>query len=74
MAHKAIGTVKRVDANKGVVTLAHGPVKTMNWPAMTMGLKVKVKDKMLLDKLRAGKRVNFEFMQENEDCVITDVK
>lgn len=72
MAHKAIGTVKTVDAKTGVVSLVHGPVKTMNWPAMTMGFKVK--DKMLLDKLRAGKKVQFEFMQENKDYVITAVK
>ena len=71
-AHKAMGTVKKVDAKTGVVTLAHEPVKTMNWPAMTMGFKVK--DKLLLDKLRAGKKVRFEFMQENKDYVITGVK
>lgn len=72
MAHKAMGTVKSVDAKTGVVTVAHEPVKTMNWPAMTMGFKVK--DKMLLDKLGDGKKVEFEFMQEDKDYVITGVK
>lgn len=65
MAHKAMGTVKKVDAKAGVVTLAHEPVKSMNWPAMTMGFKVK--DKMLLDKLGDGKKVEFEFMQDDKD-------
>lgn len=54
------------------MTVAHGPVKTMMWPAMTMGFKVK--DKMLLDKLSAGKKFKFEFMQENGDYAITGVK
>ena len=72
MAHKAMGTVKRVDTKTGVVTLAHEPVKSMNWPAMTMGFKVK--DKMLLDKLGDGKKVEFEFMQDDKDYVITGVK
>ena len=39
---------------------------------MTMGFKVK--DKMLMDKLTAGKKVKFEFMQEDKDYVITGVK
>lgn len=72
MVHKAMGTVKKVDAKAGVVTLAHEPVKTMNWPAMTMGFKVK--DKMLMDKLTDGKKVEFEFMQEDKDYVLTGVK
>jgi|CXWJ01.1.fsa_nt_gi Cu/Ag efflux protein CusF len=72
MAHKAMGTVKKVDAKAGVVTLAHEPVKSLNWPSMTMGFKVK--DKMLMDKLTDGKKVKFEFTQEDRDYVITAVK
>lgn len=72
MAHKAMGTVKKVDAKAGVVTLAHEPIKSLNWPSMTMGFKVK--DKMLMDKLTDGRKVEFEFMQEDKDYVITDVK
>lgn len=72
MVHKATGTVKKVDAKAGVVTLAHEPIKSLNWPSMTMGFKVK--DKMLMDKLTDGKKVQFEFMQEDKDYVITGVK
>ena len=35
-SHTAKGGVKKVDAKSGMVTVAHGPVKTMDWPAMTM--------------------------------------
>lgn len=72
VVHKAMGTVKKVDAKGGVVTLAHEPIKSLNWPAMTMGFKVK--DKMLLDKLTDGKKVEFEFMQDDKDYVVTGVK
>lgn len=72
MAHKAMGTVKKVDAKTGIVTLAHEPVKSLNWPAMTMGFKVR--DKMLMDKLGDGKKVEVEFMQDDKDYVITSVK
>ena len=54
------------------MTLAHEPIKSLNWPSMTMGFKVKYK--MLMDKLTAGKKVKFEFMQEDKDHVITGVK
>lgn len=72
MVHKAMGTVKKVDAKAGVVTLAHEPIKSLNWPSMTMGFKVK--DKMLMDRLTDGKKVEFDFMQEDKDYVITGVK
>ena len=70
--HVAAGVVKKVDAKAGVVTIAHGPVKTMNWPAMTMGFKVR--DKMLIDRLADGKNVEIEFVQEGKDYVVTTVK
>ena len=71
-AHTATGVVKKVDAKTGTVTLAHDPVKSLNWSAMTMGFTVK--DKMLLDKLAVGKKVEFEFVQQGKDYVITSVK
>jgi len=72
VTHMATGVVKKVDVQTGVVTLAHEPVKTMNWPAMTMGFQVK--DKMLLDKLTVGKKVDFEFVQGSKGYVVTSVK
>jgi len=71
-AHQATGVVKTVDAKAGTVTLAHDPVKSLKWPAMTMGFQVK--DKALLEKLQAGKKVEFEFVQQGRDYVITSVK
>ena len=70
--HKAVGVVKKVDAKAGKITLAHGPVKTMNWPAMTMTFQVK--DKAMLDKLVEGKKIEFEFENHGKEHVITSVK
>jgi len=67
--HKATGVVKKADAAKNAVSIAHGPVKELNWPAMTMTFKVK--DKALLDKLSVDKKVEFSFVQEGKDYVIT---
>lgn len=72
MTHKAVGVVKNVNPKAGVVTLAHEAVNSMNWPPMTMGFKVK--DKTLLAKLKEGRKVEFEFVQEDDDYVVTKVK
>jgi len=70
--HKASGKVTRIDPAKPSVTIAHGPVASMNWPSMTMAFTVK--DKALMDKLAKGKEVDFEFRQEGRDYVVTGVK
>jgi Cu(I)/Ag(I) efflux system protein CusF len=72
VSHKATGVVKKVDTKTGAVTLAHDPVKSLNWPAMTMGFKVT--EKAVLDKLAVGKKIEFEFLQQGKDYVITSVK
>ena len=71
-AHKATGVVKSVDVAKGAVTVAHGPVTNLKWPAMTMTFMVK--DKKLFDKLTSDKKVEFEFVQQGKDYLITAVK
>ena len=71
-AYKAAGVVKKADAAKSTVTVAHGPVKDLNWPAMTMAFKVK--DKALFDKLAVDRKVEFSFVQQGKDYVITSVQ
>ncbi len=70
--HHAAGTVKRLDAAKGSVTISHGAVKTLNWPAMTMTFSVK--DKALLSLLAEGKKVRVDFVQEGSDYTIVKVQ
>lgn len=70
--HKTTAVIKAVDAANGKVKLAHEPVKSLNWPAMTMGFSVK--DPALFNKLAVGKKVEVEFVQQGSDYVITAVK
>lgn len=69
--HVADGIVKAVDP-AGKVTLQHGPVKSLKWPAMAMTFAVK--DKAMLDKLAVGSKVHVEFSKQGEDYVINSVK
>jgi len=70
--HKASGVVTKVDAGKGKVSIKHGPVQSLKWPAMTMVFTVK--DKAVMGKLAKDKKVDFEFKEEGKDYVITSVK
>jgi Cu(I)/Ag(I) efflux system periplasmic protein CusF len=68
--HKATGIVTKVDKDK--VTIKHEPVPSMSWPSMTMAFTVK--DKALMDKLGKDRKVDFEFVQQGRDYVVTGVK
>ncbi len=70
--HKGNGKVTKIDSAGGKVTIAHGPVPSMKWPAMTMTFAVK--DKALLGKLSPEKKVEFEFVQQGSDYVITSAR
>ena len=71
-AHKATGTVKKVDPAAGTVTLAHGPVPALKWPPMTMAFQVK--DKALFDKLTVNRKIDFEFVVQGSAYVVTGIK
>lgn len=70
--HKASGKVTKVDQANGSVTIAHGPVASMNWPSMTMTFKAK--DKAMLDKVKNGQQVEFSFVESGRDHTITEIK
>ncbi len=59
----ALGVVQQVDRSASAVTVAHEPVATLNWPAMTM--QFKIGDATLFDRLRPGGRIAFEFVGED---------
>ena len=56
--HRGAGRVEAVDAASASVTLAHGPIASLKWPAMTMDFKVK--DQALLRRLKPGQEIDFE--------------
>lgn len=60
--------MKKIDAKAGSVTIAHDPIKALNWPAMTMPFKVA--DKAVLGKMKPGAKVRFQLSGQT----ITDVR
>ena len=71
-SHHATGVVKSVNAEKGTVRIDHQAVSSMNWPAMSMTFKAK--DKKMLQAVKPGAKVEFDFEQHGKDYVITKVK
>jgi len=72
-SHQAEGTVDSVDAKAGTVTLEHGPVASLKWPAMTM--EFKVANDSLMKGLKPGAMVTVEFVERGQgEWVITSVK
>ncbi len=71
--HRAEGTVDSVDAKAGTISLSHGPVASLKWPAMTM--EFKAANVSLLPALKPGAKVSFEFIERQPgEWVITSVK
>jgi len=60
--HRGEGRVEAVDPAGASVTLAHGPIASLKWPAMTMDFKVK--DAALLRALKPGQRIVFDLAGE----------
>lgn len=63
--HKGRGTVKKVDAKAGKVTLAHEPIRSLGFPAMSMDFRLK--DRATLDTLKPGAKVEFELVKGSGD-------
>ncbi len=70
--HLAHGIVKAIDLKGGQVTIAHAPVNTLNWPAMTMAFLIK--DKALFSKLSVGKEIQFEITPMGQGYMVSAVK
>ncbi len=51
------GEIRKVDKGAGKITIKHGPLKNLDMPAMTMVFQVK--DPAMLDKVKAGDKINF---------------
>ncbi|MSP49016.1 MAG: copper-binding protein [Alphaproteobacteria bacterium] len=69
----ATGTVRKVDAEKRIVNLSHGPIPAVRWPAMTMDFAVA--PGVDLTGVRPGQTVDFTLAPgPGKDYVIMQVK
>lgn len=69
---KADGEIRKVNLEAGELTIKHGPFEGIDMGGMTMIFPVK--DKAILDKVKAGDRVNFTVSMGSGKLVITKVE
>jgi Cu(I)/Ag(I) efflux system protein CusF len=68
---KGSGKVTALDAASGKVTIAHGPIPGVGWPAMTMGFNA---DPKLLEGIAVGDQVDFDLNLKGNDGTVTALK
>jgi Cu/Ag efflux protein CusF len=67
-----VGEVRRINAETRKITIAHGPLKAFDMPAMTMTFPVK--DPAMLGKVKQGDKVSFVLEKSGEDLVIVRIE
>lgn len=70
--HEGVATVRMIDLDKGIAKLAHAPIASLNWPAMTMNFRIG--ESALMQGIKVNDTVIFTFMQANGDYVITAIQ
>lgn len=72
VAPMADGEVRKVDKEQSKVTLKHGPIASIDMPAMTMVFKVA--EPRMLDTLKPGDKVKFSAEKVNGTLTVTAVE
>ncbi len=68
----AEGEVRRVDKDAKKLTIRHGPIQSLNMPAMTMVFQVK--DPAMLDQVKAGDKIKFAADKVGGAYTITQIE
>ncbi len=66
------GVIKAIDAKAGTLTIQHGPIPAVSWPAMTMTFKAKPAS--LLQDLKTGQTIGFDTTVLGMEADITAVR
>ena len=65
------GKITALDKAGGKITIAHGPIPAVGWPAMTMGFKA---DPKMLEGVAVGDQVDFTLSLKGNDGTVTAIR
>lgn len=68
----AEGEVRKVDKEAGKITLRHGPIASLDMPAMSMVFRAK--EPAMLDQLKAGDKIRFRAEKIQGAYTVTEIK
>ncbi len=66
------GEIKKVDKDAAKITIKHGELKNLDMPPMTMVFRVK--DPVMLDRVKAGDKISFIAEKLNGQFTVTQVE
>lgn len=66
------GEVRKIDKAQGKITLAHGEIKKLDMPAMTMVFRVAAP--AMLETVAVGDKVRFEADKVNGQFTVTQIE
>lgn len=66
------GEIRKIDKSAAKITIKHGPMAKLDMPAMTMVFQVK--DKALLDVVKAGDKVRFDAERSGGAYIVTEIE
>jgi Cu(I)/Ag(I) efflux system protein CusF len=69
---KGVGVVTAIDSKANTLTIKHGPIPAVNWPAMTMTFKAN--PPALLKGLRVGQKIGFDMKAQGMAAEVTSVR
>lgn len=73
LTHSALGKLDEIDPKTGALTISHEPVKSLNWPAMSMEFVAVRSD--LFAGIKPGDAFRFEFIERAPgEWVVTKVE
>lgn len=71
-AQLADGEVRKVDKEAKKITLRHGPIPSLDMPAMSMVFQVK--DPAMLDQVKAGDKIRFQAEKIGGQYTVTHIE
>jgi len=66
------GKVRKIDPEQGKLTIKHGPIENLQMPGMTMVFKAA--DPAMLQKLKAGDKIEFAVEKANGAIMVTSIQ
>ncbi len=73
VVHEAVGTLDDVDAKGGMLVITHEPVKSLNWPTMTM--EFHAANEAVAKAAKPGASIRFEFVERKAgEWVVTKIE
>ncbi len=67
----ATGEVRRIQADKGKITIKHGPIADLKLPAMTLIYNI---NPGLLKDINPGDEVKFKALHQDNQYIITEIR